>query len=92
MVHAETRNDIYFGGVIPEAFIVVVHRLELVILLLVEIAHLSEDFWVWGHLGDQDVVPFECLPTHADQFVHVSDLVDNFVRVRNYSVKFLERL
>ena len=44
MVHAETRNDIYFGGVIPEAFVVVVHRLELVILLLVEIAHLSEDF------------------------------------------------
>jgi len=32
------------------------------------------------------------LATHADQFVHVSDLVDNFVRVRNYSVEFLERL
>lgn len=32
------------------------------------------------------------MATHADQFVHVSDLVDNFVRVRNYGVEFLERL
>lgn len=40
--------------------------LELILLLLIQIAHLGEDFRVAGYLGDQDVVPLEGLSAHTN--------------------------
>ena len=68
------------------------HSLELILLLLIQIAHLGEDLRVARHLSDQDVVPLECLSAHADQLVHVRDLVDHLIAVRDNSVQLLESL
>ena len=91
-MHAQARNNVYFGGVVPVTLLVVVDSLELVLLLLVQVAHLREDFRVCGHLSDKDVVPLEGLPAHANQFINVGNLVDNFIRVRNNSMQFFKRL
>lgn len=79
VMHTEARDHINLGRVVPVRFLVEVHSLELVLLLLIEVTHLSEDLRITRHLGDQDVVPFQSLASHTDQFVNVSDLVDNFV-------------
>ena len=75
VVHAQARDDIDFGWVVSIALLVEVHGLELVLFLLVKVAHFSEDFRVRWHLSDQDIVPFEGFSAHADQLVHVSDLI-----------------
>ena len=58
MVHAEARDYIDLRWIVPVALLVEVDSLELILLLLVEVAHLGQDFRVTGHLCDQDVVPF----------------------------------
>ena len=68
------------------------HSLELVLLLLIQVAHLGEDLRVARHLSDQDVVPLEGLSAHADQLVHVRDLVDHLVAVRDDGMELLESL
>ena len=92
MVHSQATDDVDLGGVIPIALLVVVHGLELVLFLLVEVAHLCEDFRVTWHLRDQNVVPLESLPAHADQFIHMGYLIDDLVAIGDDSVQFLERL
>ena len=91
-MHAETRDDIDLGRVVAVGLLVVVDGLELVLLLLIQIAHLGEDLRVARHLSDQDVVPLEGLSTHADQLVDVRDLVDHFVAVWDDRVQLLEGL
>ena len=43
VVHPQTRDHVDLRRVVPEALLVEVHCLELVLLLLVEVAHLGED-------------------------------------------------
>lgn len=57
MVHAQARDDIDLGWVVPVRLLVEMDGLELILLLLVEVAHFGEDLRVTGHLRDQDVVP-----------------------------------
>jgi len=85
-VHAEARDDVNLGRVVPVGLLIVVDSLEFVRLLLVQVSHLGQHFRVGRHLGDQDIVPLQGLAPHADQLVHVSDLVDNFITVGDYSV------
>ena len=54
----QARDHVNLGGVVSVAFLVVVHGLELVLLLLVQVAHFCEDLGVGGDLSDEDVVPF----------------------------------
>ena len=91
-MHAETRDDIDLGGVVPVGLLVVVDGLELVLLLLIQVAHLSEDLRVTRHLSDQDVVPLQGLSAHTDQLIDVCDLVDHLVAVRDDRVQLLEGL
>ena len=83
MVHAQAGDNIDLRWVVSVTFLVEVNSLELVLLLLVEVAHLSEDFRIARHLGDQNVVPLKSLATHADKLVHVSNLVQKLLTVRN---------
>lgn len=92
MVHAQAGDNIDLRWVVSVTFLVEVNRLELVLLLLVEVAHLSEDFRIARHLGDQNVVPLKSLATHADKLVDVSDLVQNLVTVGDDRVQLLEGL
>ena len=92
VVHSEARDHIDLRWIVPVALLVEVDSLELILLLLVEVAHLGQDFRVTGHLSDQDVVPLEGLTTHADQLVNVSDLVQDFIAVWNDRVQLLKSL
>jgi len=86
VVHAQATDHINFRRIVPVTFLVVMDSLELIRLLLVKVSHLGKDFRVRWHLGDEDVVPFQSLTSHTDQLVHVSDLVDDFITVGDYSV------
>ena len=44
VVHAQARNHIQLGWIVSIRLHVIVHSLELVLLLLVEVAHLCENF------------------------------------------------
>ena len=92
VVHTEAGDDVDLGWVVSVGFLVEMNGLEFVLFLLVEVAHLGEDFRVGGDLGDEDVVPFEGFTTHADEFVDVSDLVEDLVAVWNDSVELLKGL
>jgi len=69
-----------------------VHCLELILFLLVKVAHLGKNFRVRRNLGDQDVIPLESFTSHTNQLVNMSDLVKDLIRVGNNGVKFLESL
>jgi hypothetical protein len=92
VVHTEARDHIDLGWVVSIRLLVVVHGLEFVLLLLVEVSHLGQNIRVGWHLGDEDVVPLQGLSSHTNQFVNVSDLIDNFVTVWDDSVKLFESL
>jgi len=92
IVHAQAGDDVYFGGVVAVAFLVVVDGLELVLLLLVEVAHLGEDFRVGGDFGDKDIVPLQSLSPHSNQLIHMCDLIDHLIRVGNNRVQLFKRL
>jgi len=92
IVHTQAGDDINLGWVVSVTLLVVVDVLELVLFLLVEVSHLSQDFRVSRDLGNQDIVPLQGLSSHTDELVHVSDLVDDLITVRNDGVKFLEGL
>jgi len=92
VVHAEARNDVDLRRVVPVGLLVEVHCLELVLLLLVQVAHFGEDFRVTGHLGDEDVVPLEGFTAHTDQLVNMSDLVQDFIAVGDDGVQLFEGL
>ncbi len=66
VMHAEARYNIDLCRVVAVRLLIVMNCLELILLLLIQIAHLGEDFRVAGYLGYQDVVPLEGLSTHAD--------------------------
>ena len=66
MVHTQARDHINFCGIVPIRLGVEVNGLELVLLLLIQIAHLSEDLTVTWYFGYQNVVPLESLASHAD--------------------------
>ena len=68
------------------------YSLELVLLLLVEIAHLGEDLRVARHFRDQDVVPLEGFTSHSDQLVHMRNLIKHLVAVGDNRVELLESL
>jgi len=85
-MHTKATDNINFGGVVSVTFLVVVDSLEFIRLLLVKVSHLGEDFRISGYLGDQDVVPLQSLASHTDQFINVSDLVNDFIRVGDNSV------
>ena len=92
VVHAEAGDHVDLGGVVAVALLIEVDSLKLVLLLLVEVAHFREDLRVTGHLRDQNVVPFEGLATHTNQLVHVGDLVNHLIAVRNNGVELLKCL
>ena len=92
VVHPQARDHVDLRRVVPVRLLVVVHRLELVLLLLIQIAHLCQYLRIAWHLSDQDVVPLEGLATHADQLVDMGYLVDHLVTVRNDCVQLLEGL
>jgi hypothetical protein len=92
IMHSEARNYVNFRWVVSETFVVVVNSLELILFLLVQVAHFGENLRVSRHFGDQDAVPFEGLSSHSDQFVHMSDLVNHFVTVRNNCVQLFKSL
>ena len=46
VVHTKARNDIDLGGIVAVTFLVEMHSLELVLLLLVQVAHLGENLGV----------------------------------------------
>lgn len=92
VVHSETRDYINFGWVVSVTLLVVMHGLEFVLLLLVEVAHLGQDLGVSWHFGNEDVVPLEGLSSHSDELVHVSNLVNHLVTVWDDSVKLFEGL
>lgn len=92
VVHAEATNNVDLGGVVPVTLLVVVDCLEFIGLLLIKIAHFGENFGVTGDLSDQDIVPLQGLAAHTNQLVYMSDLIDNFVAVRNDCVQFFKGL
>jgi len=69
-----------------------VNSLELVLLLLVEVAHLRQNFRVTRHFRDEDIVPLEGLATRLNQLVHVSNLINDLIRVGNNRVQLLKSL
>ena len=92
VVHAQARDDVDFGRVVPVALLVEMHGLELILLLLVQIAHLGENLRVRRHLSDQDVVPLQGFTAHANQLVNVRDLVKHLVAVGNNGVQLFKCL
>jgi hypothetical protein len=66
--------------------------LELVLFLLIQIAHLGEDLRIAWYLSDEYIVPLEGLSAHSNQFVDMSDLVDHLVAIWDDSVKLLKSL
>lgn len=46
VMHSETRNNINLSRVVSVRFLVIMHCLELILFLLVQIAHLSKDFTI----------------------------------------------
>jgi len=66
VVHAETRDHIDLGRVVAIGLLVEVNSLELVLLLLVEVAHLRQNFRVARHFRDEDIVPLEGLATRLN--------------------------
>ena len=92
MVHAETRDHINLGWVVPVTLPVEVDGLELILFLLVQVAHFGQDLAIAGHLSDQDVVPLQGFTTHTDQLVNVSDLVQDFITVGDDGVELFEGL
>lgn len=68
------------------------NSLILILLQLVQITHFGKDLGVCGYLGDQNGVPLEGLSLHTNQFVDMSNLEDDLIRVRNYGVQLLEGL
>jgi len=66
--------------------------LELILLLLVKITHLGEDLRVSWNLGHQNIVPFECLSSHTNQFVDMCNLIDDLVTIWDDGMKLFESL
>ena len=92
IVHTEARDDIDLGWVVSVTLLVVVNSLELILLLLVEVTHLSEDLRVSWDLGYENVVPLEGLSSHTDKFVDMSNLVDDLITIWDDGVKLLKSL
>jgi len=69
-----------------------VNCLKFILFLLVQIAHFGKDLRVAGYLGDQNVVPFESFSSHSDEFVDVSNLVQNFIAIGNNGVQLFKGL
>jgi len=86
VMHTQAGYHIDLRRVVPVGLLVVVHGLEFILLLLIEVAHLREDLRVAWDLGDQDVVPLERLSTHTDQLVNMSYLIDHLVGVGDYGM------
>ena len=86
MVHTQARDHINFCGIVPIRLGVEVNGLELVLFLLIQIAHLSEDLTVTWYFGYQNVVPLKSLASHADKLVNMSDLIYHLITVRDDSV------
>lgn len=80
-MHTKARDYIDFGWVIAIRLLVVVNSLELILFLLIQVAHLGKDLTIRGYLCDQDVVPLDSLSPHTDQLVHMSYLVDDLIAV-----------
>ena len=68
------------------------NSLEFILLLLIKIAHLSQNFAVGWYFCYQDVVPLQRLPSHANQLVNVRNLVDNFITVGYNCVELFKSL
>lgn len=79
VMHAEARDHVNLCRVVTVGLLVEMDGLELILLLLVKVAHFGEDLRISGHLGNKDVVPLEGLATHANQLVNVRNLVDDLV-------------
>jgi len=92
VVHTETRDHVDFGGVVSVTFLVIVNSLKLILLLLVKVTHLCKNLRVCGHLGNEDVIPFESLSSHSDKFINMGDLVNDLITVWNDCVKLLKSL
>ena len=75
VMHAKAGDNVDFGRVVSVAFLVEVNSLELVLFLLVKVAHFGENFRVRGDLSYQDIVPFEGLSAHTNEFIDVRDLI-----------------
>ena len=92
MVHTQARDHINLRRVVPVALLIEMDSLELILLLLVQIAHLGEDLRVARHFRDQYVVPFESFTAHSDQLINVRDLIEHFIAIRDDGVEFFEGL
>ena len=66
--------------------------LELILLLLIQVPHLSQDLRVRGYLSNEDIVPLQCLPSHPYQLIYVCYLVDNLITVWDDSMELLKCL
>ena len=86
MVHTQTRDHINFGGIVPIRLGIKVNSLEFVLLLLIQVAHLSEDLTVTWYFGYQNVVPLKSLASHANKLVNMSDLIYYLITVGDDSV------
>jgi hypothetical protein len=85
-VHSKTRDHVDLSGIIPIGLGVEVNGLELILLLLIQVAHFSQDFTVAWYLGYQNVVPLQSLSPHTNKLINMCDLVNYFIAVRNDSV------
>lgn len=92
VMHAQTRDHINFGWVVPETLLVEMNCLELVLFLLVEVAHFGEDFRVARNFSYQDVVPLESFSSHSDQFIDVGNLIQHLVAIGNNSMQLFKSL
>ena len=92
VVHTKTGDNVDLSRIVTIALLVIVNGLKLILFLLVQVAHLGQDFRVGRHFGDQDVVPFKSLSSHTDELVDVGNLVDYFITVWDYGVKLFKRL
>jgi len=92
VMHSQAGDYVNLGRVVSVGLLVVVHSLEFILLLLVEIAHFGQYFWISWHLGNKDVVPFQSLSSHANKFVDMSDLINYFITIGDDSMQLFESL
>lgn len=66
--------------------------LEFILFLLVKITHFGKNFRVSWYLSNEDVVKFESKSSLTNKFIHMSNLIKDFITVWNDSVKFFKGL
>jgi len=65
-MHTEAGDDINLRWVVPVTLLIEVDSLKLILLLLIKIAHLGENFRVAWNFSDENIVPLESFTSHSN--------------------------